>query len=163
MKTVLQSTWGPRSLNLGIPAITLDSLFSWKIKELKEKDYPTELTSQKPVFKKLELFCLSSKQNRISQRPKVILGITVVCMMLGPQHVCACSVNKSPLTICNPKLNIQKTKIMASGPVTSWEIDGKTVEAVSDFSFLGFKITANGDCSHDIKRHYSLEGKLWPT
>ena len=60
------------------------------------------------------------------------------------------------------KLNIQKMKIMASGPVTSWEIDGETVETVSDFIFLGSKITANGDFSHEIKR-YSLEGKLWPT
>ena len=49
------------------------------------------------------------------------------------------------------KLNIQKTKIVASGPITSWEIDGKTVEIVSDFVFLGSKITADGDCSHDIK------------
>ena len=50
------------------------------------------------------------------------------------------------------KLNIQKTKIMASGPITSWEIDGETVETMSDFIFLGSKMTANGDCSHDIKR-----------
>ena len=50
------------------------------------------------------------------------------------------------------KLSIQKTKIMASGPITSWEIDGETVETVSDFYFLVFKITADGDCSHDIKR-----------
>ena len=50
------------------------------------------------------------------------------------------------------KLNIQKTKIMASGPITSWEIDGKTVETVSDFIFMGSKITADGDCSHEIKR-----------
>ena len=57
------------------------------------------------------------------------------------------------------KLNIQKTKIMASGPITSWEIDGATVEAVSDLIILGSKITADGDCSHEIKRH-SLEGKL---
>ena len=57
------------------------------------------------------------------------------------------------------KLNIQKTKIMASGPITSWQIDGVTVETVSDFIFLGSKITADGDCSHEIKRH-SLEGKL---
>ena len=69
------------------------------------------------------------------------------------------------------KLNIQKTtKIMASGPITLWEIDGETVETVSDFIFGGSKITADGDCSHEIKRHllkkkdaYSLEGKLWPT
>ena len=57
------------------------------------------------------------------------------------------------------KLN-QKTKIMASGPITSWEIDGETVETVSDFIFLGSKITADGDCSHEIKRHLLLEGKL---
>ena len=57
------------------------------------------------------------------------------------------------------KLNIQKTKIMASGPITSWEIDGETVGTVSDFIFGVSKITADGDCSHEIKRH-SLEGKL---
>jgi len=60
-------------------------------------------------------------------------------------------------------LNIQKTKIMASGPITSWEIDGETVETVEDFIFWGSKITADGDCSHEIKDTYSLEGKLWPT
>ena len=57
------------------------------------------------------------------------------------------------------KLNIQKTKIMASGPITSWQIDAETVETVSDFIFGGSKITADGDCSHEIKRH-SFEGKL---
>ena len=57
------------------------------------------------------------------------------------------------------KLSIQKTKIMASGPITSWEIDGETVETVSDFIFLGSKITAD-DCSHEIKRRLSLEEKL---
>ena len=57
------------------------------------------------------------------------------------------------------KLNIQKTKIMASGPITSWEIDGETVETVSDFIFLGSKITADGDCSHEIKRHLLLGRK----
>ena len=51
------------------------------------------------------------------------------------------------------KLNIQKTKITASGPITSWQIDGKTLETVTDFMFLGSKITADGDCSHEIKRH----------
>ena len=61
------------------------------------------------------------------------------------------------------KLNIQKTKIMASGLITSWEMDGEIVETMSDFIFLGSKITANGDCSHEIKRRFSLEGKLWPT
>ena len=58
------------------------------------------------------------------------------------------------------KLNIQKTKIMASGPITSWEIDGKTVETVSDFIFWGSEITADGDCSHELKDAYSLEEKL---
>ena len=58
------------------------------------------------------------------------------------------------------KLNIQKTKIMVSGPITSWEIDGETVEPVSDFSFLGSKITADGDCSHEIKRRLVLGRKL---
>ena len=57
------------------------------------------------------------------------------------------------------KLNIQKTKIMASGPIISWQIDGETVETVSDFILGGSKITADDDCSHEIKRH-SLEGKL---
>ena len=77
------------------------------------------------------------------------------------------------------KFNTQKTKIMASGPITSWEIDGETVETVADFIFLGSKITADGDCSYEIKSHeiksheiksygikfffYSLEEKLWPT
>ena len=51
------------------------------------------------------------------------------------------------------KLNVKKTEIMASGPITSWQIDGETVETVSDFNFLGSKITADGDCSHEIKRH----------
>ena len=54
------------------------------------------------------------------------------------------------------KLNIQKTKIMASGPITSWETDAETVETVSDFIFLGSKINADGDCSHEIKRHLLL-------
>ena len=61
------------------------------------------------------------------------------------------------------KFNIQETKIMASGPITSWEIDGETVEAVSGFIFCGSKITADGDCSHKLKEAYSLEGKFWPT
>ena len=61
------------------------------------------------------------------------------------------------------KLNIQKTKIMASGPITSWEIDGETVETVSDFILGGFKITADGDCTMKLKDAYSLEGKLLPT
>ena len=59
------------------------------------------------------------------------------------------------------KFNIQKTKIMASGPITSWQIDGETVETVSGFIFGGSKITADGDCSHEMKRHLLLGKKLW--
>ena len=61
------------------------------------------------------------------------------------------------------KLNIQKTKVMASSPIISWEIDVDTVETVSDFMFLGSRITADGDCSHEIKRRLLLEEKLWST
>ena len=61
------------------------------------------------------------------------------------------------------KLNIQKTKIMASGPITSWQIDGETVETVTDFIFLGSKITADGDCSHEIKRCLVLGRKVMTT
>ena len=58
------------------------------------------------------------------------------------------------------KLNVQKAKIMASGPITSWEIDGKTMETVTDFIFFGFKITADGDCSHEIKRCLLLDKEV---
>ena len=58
------------------------------------------------------------------------------------------------------KLNIQKTKIIASGPITSWQINGETVETMADFIFLGSKITADGDCSHEIKRHFLLGRKV---
>ena len=58
------------------------------------------------------------------------------------------------------KLNIQKTKIMASGPITSWQIDGETMETVTDFIFAGSKISVDGDCSHDIKRHLLLGRKV---
>ena len=61
------------------------------------------------------------------------------------------------------KLNIQKTKIMASGPITSWQINGETVETVTDFIFLVSKITADGDCSQEIKRQLLLGGKVRPT
>ena len=61
------------------------------------------------------------------------------------------------------KLNIQKTNIMASGPITSWQIEGENVEAVTDFIFLVSKITADSDCSHKIKRHLLPGGKLWQT
>jgi len=60
------------------------------------------------------------------------------------------------------RLNIQKTKIMASGPITSWQIDGEAVETVTDFIFLGSKITADGDCSHEIKRRLLLGRKVIP-
>ena len=70
-------------------------------------------------------------------------------------HCCSCDFIKLP----SPNILIQKTKIMASDRITLWEIDWETVETVSDFIFLGSKITADGDCSHEIKRH-SLEGKL---
>ena len=59
------------------------------------------------------------------------------------------------------KLNIQKTKFMASGPITSWQINGETMETVADFIFLGSKITADGDCSHEIKDAYSLDSRSW--
>ena len=58
------------------------------------------------------------------------------------------------------KLNIQKSKIMASGPITSWQVDGKTMEIVTDFIFLGTKITAHGDCSHEIQRHVLFVNKV---
>ena len=61
------------------------------------------------------------------------------------------------------KLNIQKTKIMASCPITSWEIDGETMETVADFIFWGSKTTADGDCSHEIKTQLLLGRKVWPT
>ena len=61
------------------------------------------------------------------------------------------------------RLNIQKNKIKASGSITSWQIDGEMVETVADFIFLGSKITADGDCSYELKDAYFLEGKLWPT
>ena len=61
------------------------------------------------------------------------------------------------------KLNIQKTKIMASSPISSWQIDGETMETVTDFIFLGSKVTVDGDCSHEIKRYLLLGRKVMPT
>ena len=61
------------------------------------------------------------------------------------------------------KLNIHKPRIMAPGPITSWQIDGETMETVADFIFWGSKSTADGDCTMKLKDTYSLEGKLWPT
>ena len=72
----------------------------------------------------------------------------ILLFSVKPQHESAIEESKK----VGLKLNIQKTKIMASGPITSWEIDGETVDSVSDFIFLGSKITADGDCSHEIKR-----------
>ena len=70
------------------------------------------------------------------------------------------SIHKQESEKVGLKLNIQKTKIMAYGPITSWEIDGETVETVAGFIFLGSKITADGDCSHEIKRHLLLRKKV---
>ena len=74
---------------------------------------------------------------------------------------------KGIIAVCNEesekaglKFNIQKIKIMASGPITSWQIDGETMQTVTDFIFLGSKIAADGDCSHEIKRHCFLEERL---
>ena len=67
---------------------------------------------------------------------------------------------KEETEVVGLKLNIQKTKIMASGPITSWQIDGETVATVADFLFLASKITADGDCSHEIKRHLLLGRKV---
>ena len=67
---------------------------------------------------------------------------------------------KEESEIVGLKLHIQKTKIMASGPITSWQIDGETVERVADFTFLGSKITENGDCSNEIKRYLLLGSKV---
>ena len=61
------------------------------------------------------------------------------------------------------KVNIEKTKITASGPITSWQTDGETMETATDFIFLGSKIIADSDCSHEIKRHLLLGAKIWPT
>ena len=61
------------------------------------------------------------------------------------------------------KLNIQKTKIMASSPITSWQVDGETMETMKDFIFLGSRITADGDCNHETERHLLLGRKVWPT
>ena len=71
-----------------------------------------------------------------------------------------CSVLKVETEKVGLKLNIQKTKIMTSGPITSWQIDGETMETVTDFTFLGSKITSDGDCSHEIKRHLLLGRKV---
>ena len=70
---------------------------------------------------------------------------------------------KEESEIASLKLNIQKTKTMAPSAITSWQIDGETMETVADYIFLGSKITADGDCSHEIKRCLLLGRKLWPT
>ena len=80
-----------------------------------------------------------------------IYGYTYICILLKV---------KEESEKVGLKLNIQKTKIMASGLITSWQIDGETMETVADFIFLGSKITADGDCSHEIKRHLLLVRKV---
>ena len=96
------------------------------------------------------------------------MAAVTICRDFGAQEnkICHCF---HPFPIYLPwsdgekvglKLNIQKTKIMACGPITSWQIDGETMETVTDVIFWGFKITADGDCSHEIKRHLLMEGKL---
>ena len=87
---------------------------------------------------------------------------------MNPPQVYMCSPSWTllpPRTIPlgRPKCNIQKTKSMASSPITSWQIDGETMETVADFIFLGSQITADGDCSREIKRRLFLEEKLWQT
>ena len=87
---------------------------------------------------------------------------------MNPPQVYMCSPSWTllpPHTIPlgRPKCNIQKTKSMASSPITSWQIDGETMETVADFIFLGSQITADGDCSREIKRRLFLEEKLWQT
>ena len=86
--------------------------------------------------------------------------ITHMSPSLGCSHTCFRMVTTEESEKVGLKLNIQKTKIMASGPITSWEIDGETVEAVSDFILEGSKITEDGDCSHEIKRHLLLGRKV---
>ena len=76
---------------------------------------------------------------------------------VGKESACNAG-NEESEKVCL-KLNIQKTKVMASGPITSWQIDGETVETVADFIFLGSKITADGDCSHEVKKHLLLGRK----
>ena len=86
------------------------------------------------------------------------MGVHVLPILNHPPHL-------PPRTIPlgRPKCNIQKTKSMASSPITSWQIDGETMETVADFIFLGSQITADGDCSREIKRRLFLEEKLWQT
>ena len=112
---------------------------------------------------------LGWRKHKLESRLPVEISVTSDMQMIPPQWQKA-KRNKSLLMkvkeesekVCL-KLNIQKTRIMASGPITSWEIDGETVETVSDFIFGGLKITADGDCSHEIKRHLLPGGKLQPT
>ena len=95
--------------------------------------------------------------------PEIFNELVLVLAKKSIQNFPLHCVEESELTfwpVVGLKLNIQKMKIMASGPITSWEIDGETVETVSDFIFLGFKITEDGDCSHEIKRHLLLGRKV---
>ena len=111
---------------------------------------------------------LGWKKHKLESRLPGEISITSAMQMIPPLWQKVKRNSKAPLLMKVKeesekvvlKLNIQKTMIMASGPITSWEIDGETVETVSDFIFWGSKITADGDCSHEIKDAYSLEGKL---
>ena len=98
----------------------------------------------------------------IVNRAETDVFLELSCFLDDPADVSNLISGSSAFSKSN--LNIQKTKIMASGPITSWEIDGETVKTMSDFIFGGSRITADGDCSHEIlKDAYSLEEKLWPT
>ena len=98
----------------------------------------------------------------MSRWPPPATGVSAEVTATSPKRSLLMKVNEESEKV-GLKLNIRKTKIMASGPITSWEIDGETVETVSDFILGGSKITADGDCSHKVKRCYSLEEKLGPT
>ena len=88
-------------------------------------------------------------------------GIKITLMAEGKEELKSLLMKvKEESEIAGLKLSIQKTKIMVSGPISSWQIDGKTMEMVTDFIFLGSKITADGDCSHEIKRHLLLGRKV---
>ena len=112
----------------------------------------------------MEMFVLSYA-NVLCIYPKLCLQVGSTSWLrtyLTNQYVILryCSPNLCKSEKVGLKLNIQKTKIMGSGPITSWKIDGETVETVSDFTFWGSKITADGDCSHEIKRRLLLGRKL---
>ena len=103
-------------------------------------------TAAKAARGKIQTICIKFPMYRTFSRTVPALG-----KIVGSAHVCLHLVKEESET-AGFKLNVQETKIMASGPITSWKIDGETVETVTDFIFLGSKTTADGDCSHEIKR-----------